>query len=110
MSTITYKSLGQSNPAATTETTLYTVPAATAAVCSTITACNTSATPCTYRVYLRVAGAAATTKQYLVYDATLNGNNTVTLTLGITMAATDVMSVYCSTNTAAFNLSGSEIS
>jgi len=31
-----YKVLGQNNPAATTATTLYTVPGATSAVCSTL--------------------------------------------------------------------------
>ena len=35
-----YKVLGQSNPAATTLTTLYTVPAVTSAVCSTLSICN----------------------------------------------------------------------
>jgi hypothetical protein len=34
----TYKVLGQSNPAATTATTLYTVPSATQAVVSTVVA------------------------------------------------------------------------
>jgi hypothetical protein len=36
----TYKVLGQLNPAATTPTTLYTVPASTSTVVSTITICN----------------------------------------------------------------------
>ena len=42
-----YKVLGQSIPSATTATTLYTVPAATQAVVSTITVCNQAATAAT---------------------------------------------------------------
>ena len=49
----TYKVLGQSNPAATTATTLYTVPSATSTVISTITICNQAATAATFRVAVR---------------------------------------------------------
>ena len=44
----TYKVLGQSNPAATTLTTLYTVPAATQAVISSISVANLTATAATF--------------------------------------------------------------
>lgn len=50
-----YKVLGQSNPAATTATTLYTVPSATSAVVSTISVCNQAATSGTYRIVIRPA-------------------------------------------------------
>ncbi len=53
-----YKVLGQSNPSATTATSLYTVPAATQAIVSTITVCNQAATAATYRIAVRIAGAA----------------------------------------------------
>ncbi len=110
MTTVAYKVLGQSNPAATTLTTLYTAPAATSAVCSTLTICNQATSPATYRVAVRVAGAGITAKQYLIYDANIVGNDTIALTLGITLATTDVVSVYSSSATMSFNLSGSEIS
>jgi len=45
-----YKVLGQVAPAATTDTTLYTVPAATEAVISTIVVANRSATARTYDI------------------------------------------------------------
>ena len=105
-----YKVLGQSNPAATTATTLYTVPAATQSIVSTITVCNQTATAGTYRIAVRVAGAALAANQYLAYDVSLPGNATDTLTLGVTLGATDVITVYASAATFSFNAFGSELS
>ena len=105
----TYKVLGQSNPAATTLTTLYTVPASTSTVVSTITVANQAATAATYRIAVRIAAAGISAAQYLAYDVSLPANATDTLTLGVTVAATDVISVYASTATMSFNAFGSEI-
>ncbi len=104
----TYKVLGQSNPSATTLTSLYTVPSSTSTVCSTICICNTGATT-TYRVAVRPAGAAIANSHYLIYDNTINGNDSLFLTLGITLATTDVVSVYAGTANLVFNLFGSEL-
>jgi len=103
-----YKVLGQSLPAATTLTSLYTVPSATSSVCSTISICNQGVST-TYRIAVRPAGAAITASQYIVYDAAINANDTVFLTLGVTLATTDVVSVYAGTATVSFHLYGSEI-
>jgi hypothetical protein len=105
-----YKVLGQSNPAATTATTLYTVPAATQAIVSTLTVTNQTATAGTYRIAVRVAGATLAAAQYLAYDVSLPGNATDTLTLGVTLGATDVVTVYASAATFSFNAFGSELS
>jgi hypothetical protein len=104
-----HKVLGQSNPSATTLTTLYTVAASTQAVCSTITICNTASSATTYRIAVRPAGAAIATSQYLAYDAALPANDTATLTLGVTLAATDVVSVYAASASVAFSAFGVEI-
>ena len=106
----TYKVLGQSNPSATTATTLYTVPSATQAIVSTITVCNQAASAATYRIAVRVAGAALGATQYIAYDVSLPANATDTLTLGVTLGATDVITVYASSATVSFNAYGSEIS
>jgi hypothetical protein len=106
----TYKVLGQSNPSATTATTLYTVPSATQTVVSTVTICNQAATAATYRIAVRVAGAALSASQYVAYDVSLPANASDTLTLGITLNATDVITVYASTATMSFAAFGSEIS
>jgi glucose-6-phosphate dehydrogenase assembly protein OpcA len=104
-----HKVLGQSNPSATTLATLYTVPASTHAICSTITVCNTASSATTYRIAVRPAGASIATSQYLAYDAALPANDTATLTLGVTLAATDVISVYAATANVAFSAFGVEI-
>lgn len=106
----TYKCLGQSNPSATTATSLYTVPAATQAIVSTLTICNQAATAATYRIAVRVAGAALAASQYIAYDVSLPANATDTLTLGVTLGATDVITVYASSATVSFNAYGSELS
>lgn len=106
---ISYKVLGQLNPAATTLSTLYTVPAATSTVCSTITICNQAASAATYRIAVRPAGEAINGKHYITYDGALPANETIGLTLGMTLATTDIISVYASTATLSFNLFGSEI-
>ena len=106
----TYKVLGQSNPSATTLTTLYTVPAATSAVTSTLSVCNTGSASTLFRVAVRVAGEAIATKQYLVYDAQIDALGSTLLTLGIALGAGDVVSVYAGTATVAFQLFGCEMS
>ena len=105
----TYKVLGQVNPAATTATTAYTVPSATETVISTITIANLGAAPASYRIAVRPDGATLENKHYIAYDSTLAPQDTQTLTLGITINAADVVTVYSSTATLAFNLFGSEI-
>lgn len=105
-----YKTLGQSNPSATTLTTLYTAPAATSTVVSTIVICNQSSSAATYRIAVRPAGAAVAAQHYIVYGATVGGSDSTALTLGITLATTDVISVYASTANLSFSAFGSEIS
>ena len=105
----TYKVLGQSNPSATTATTLYTVPAATSAIVSTITVCNQATTAATYRIAVRINGAALTAAQYIAYDVSLPANASDTLTLGVTLGAADVITVYASSATMSFSAFGSEI-
>lgn len=105
----TYKVLGQSAPAATTATTLYTVPSATQTVVSTISICNRSATTATFRIAVRPSGATLANEHYVAYDATIVSNDTKALTIGVTLNATDVVTVYASTANLSFSLFGSEI-
>jgi hypothetical protein len=105
----TYKVLGQVNPAATTATTAYTVPSATETVISTITVANLGAAPATYRIAVRPNGDTLENKHYIVYDSSVAPQSTDTLTIGMTLDATDVVTVIASTATMAFNLFGSEI-
>jgi glucose-6-phosphate dehydrogenase assembly protein OpcA len=105
----TYKVLGQSNPSATTATTLYTVPPATSTVVSTINICNQASSAATFRIAARPAGATLASQHYLAYDISIPANDSIALTLGITLATTDVLTVYASTSTISFSAFGSEV-
>jgi hypothetical protein len=106
-----YKVLGQSAPADTSNANLYTVPSATSAVVSTISIANVTATAATCRVFVRVGAAEAAASNALVYDAIVSANSTTSLTLGITLATTDVITVRSGTSNAlTFQAFGSEIS
>ena len=105
----TYKVLGQVNPSATTATTAYTVPSATETVISTIAVANLGSAPASYRIAVRPDGATLENKHYIVYDSSIAPQSTDTLTLGLTINAADVVTVFASTATMAFNLFGSEI-
>ena len=95
----TYKVLGQLASAATTAENVYTVPSATSAVVSTIVLANISAAAITYRLAVRPAGASLANVHYLAYGVTLAANDTTTLTLGLSLATTDVITVYASAAT-----------
>lgn len=105
-----YKTLAQVKPSATTLTDAYTVPASTKTVVSTITICNQSATATAFRISVAVAGDADATKQYLFYDTPISGNDTITATIGVTLATTDVIRVYNTLATLSFNIFGVEVS
>lgn len=105
-----YKVLGQTMPSANTLTTAYTVPAGSSAVVSTIVVANLSGSPTTFRVAVRPAGATIENKHYIALDTSITGLNSITLTLGITLAATDVVSVESFNGLTSFNVFGSEIS
>jgi hypothetical protein len=105
-----YKILGQSSPSATTETTLYTVPAATSTVCSSVSICNRGGTQSTFRVSISQGGGATANKDYLYYDVTLAGNDTFVATIGVTLATTDEVRVYSGNASLSFQLFGTEIS
>jgi glucose-6-phosphate dehydrogenase assembly protein OpcA len=106
----TYKVLGQVAPSATTATTLYTVPSSTSTVVSTIVICNQAAAAATFRISVRQAGAAQTAAMYVAYDVSVGSLDSTALTLGLTLAATDVITVYSSTASLSFAAFGSEIS
>ena len=105
-----YKVLGQSAPSATTNTDVYTVGSGKQAIISTITVANRAATSATYRIAIRPAGATLANQHYIAYDVTVLANDTIALTLGISLATTDVVTVYASSANLSFNIFGSEIS
>ena len=104
------KVLGQLDPAATTTTTLYTVPDLTQTTVSSLVICNRTGSSITFSVSVHVAGAGADDKQFLFYDQALAANTTQTVVIGICLGQTDVIKVYASAVDVSFNLFGVETS
>jgi hypothetical protein len=104
-----YKVLGQVAPSATTDTTLYTVPASTESIISTIIIANRTTTAAAYRIAIRPDGATLANLHYIAFDVTVGGGDSTTLTLGLTLNAADVITVRASTADLSFSAFGSEI-
>ena len=104
-----YKVLGQIAPSATTATAIYTVPAATEAVVSSITVCERGGSAGTFRLAVRPNGATLANEHYIVYDTAIAANDSIILTIGLTLDATDVLEAYASSADMSFNAYGSEV-
>lgn len=104
---VAYKVLGQAALAATTLTDIYIVPALKYAIISTLVVCNRGAAT-TFRVSAAVAGLADTNKQYLYYDVSIPIGDTFVATIGITLAATDVVRAYAGHAQVSINIFGLE--
>ena len=107
----TYKILGQVSPAANAANTVYTVPAATQAVISTVNICNLDTVNRTFRLAAVPSGTSLAQKNYLAYETVIPGNDSISITIGISLGANDSVSVFAnSTANLAFSVFGSEIS
>jgi hypothetical protein len=106
-----HKVLGQVNPLSATYTTLYTVPnvPVTQTVCSTVAICNLG-TSTTYRIAVRPLNASLSSQHFIVYDSFVNQYDTAFLTLGLSLSASDAVTVFAATTGLAFSLFGVEIS
>ena len=105
-----YKILGQAAPNATTDTDIYTVPANTEVVVSSIVIANRTTTDATYRIAARPDGATLANDHYVAYDITVGASDSTILNLGLTMDAGDVLTVQGSSADLTFSVFGSEIS
>jgi hypothetical protein len=106
-----YKVLAQAAPTTTAETTLYTVPSATSTIVSTFVISNITSTAATANVNICVAGAASANLNSFLKTVTIAANSVATFTLGLTLAATDVIKVTSGTaNALSFQAFGSELS
>ena len=103
-----YRVLGRVAPAAATTTSLYTATGVSAVI-STLSICNQSSSNSIYTIAVRPGDAVLSPKHYIAYNAAIPAQDTVALTIGITLAATDVISVISGNSSTSFNLFGSEI-
>jgi hypothetical protein len=104
-----YKVLGQEIPAANANVNLYTVPAGTSAIISTINVCNQSASNVTFRLSIRPAGVTGTSKHFIVYDSPIPAQDTMAVSLGMSLGNTDVITAYSFQGNVSFAVFGTEI-
>jgi len=98
------------DPSAVTETVCYTSPTAGAgSVLSTIIAANRGGAGIKVRVGISPGGGALGNSEYIVFDHTVDANDALTLTLGITLAADDEVRVETDIATASFSVFGMEL-
>lgn len=71
---------------------------------------NLTATAATFRLAVRPAGASIANQHYIGYDITVGASDSTLITVGLTLATTDVISVYASTANLAFSAFGDEAS
>ena len=105
-----YKVLGQSLPAANTYTDIYTVPVNNSAIVSSLNVCNLSANIVTFRAAIRTANATLTNKHFVCFDSNVSALDTLSLSLGMTLGNTDVVTVFSNVGGLSFNVFGTEIS
>ena len=107
--TVFYKVLGQTNPAINTSIDLYTAQPNVSTLVSTIVICNQSTAASTFTIAIRPAGITANVKHYLNSNTAISANDTISLTIGITLATTDVITVSAGSNSVSFTAFGAEI-
>lgn len=106
-----YKVLAQAALSSSTDTDLYTAPAATQVVVSTIVVANRSSSATgLYRIAVIPSGETLTDKHYVAYDVLMPISESTTLTFGLTLGAGDKVVARASTSDFSFNVFGVEFS
>jgi hypothetical protein len=105
-----HKVLGQVIPTAATLTNLYTVPASTSCIVSTLVICNQTSSAKTFRIAVKKLGVSISEEMYIAYDSPIAASDSIFLTIGITLSATDVIAVQSTAGSVGFSLFGAEIS
>lgn len=103
------KILGQGLPTANTFVDLYRVPVGNSAVVSTLNICNLTTSNVTFRAAARPGGNTLSAQQYIAYDIALGAQDAIALTIGMSLAANDVVTVFSFQGNVAFSLFGSEV-
>ena len=104
----TYKILGQITGSSATAS-LYTSPALTQTVVSSLVVSNRSTSPSTYWIAAIPSGDTVSNENWLAFQVPISGSDSTALTLGITLNAGDFIQV-SGLATGSFSLFGSQIS
>ena len=104
-----YKVLGQKSPAANTETIIYTTPATTNAIVSTITINNHDDEIRSYSIIVRPDNESANDKHFIIRGGVLPPRELISITGAVTM--NEAVHLSCNTNGGAvtFNAYGAEV-
>ena len=100
-----YKILGQIQTTANVLTTIYTVPAATNTMISTITICNQSPNTVSVNVAANVSGSAVSTKNFIVSGYSLGAAETLVLEPRVSLNVGSILSANVTGANASSNIS-----
>ena len=103
-----YKVLGQVADASANNVTLVADQNGETIV-STIVVANREAAANTFRIAVRPGGATLANAHYIAYDTSVSANDSITLTLGITLADNDIITVGASDANVTFSAFGTVI-
>lgn len=106
----TYKILGQIT-GSNASRAIYTVPAGSQAVVSSVVFANRSTSVSFYRIAAITSGSTLADRNYLAYDIPLSGSDSIALTLGVTLNTGDRLEGYSSGSniSSSFTAFGTEI-
>jgi hypothetical protein len=90
--------------------TLYSTGASVTALISSLLITNTSSTAALYRIAIMSTAGTPAAANWIIYDATVQANDVVSLTLGLTLKNSQYIRVSSSANTVTFSAYVSEIS
>jgi len=109
MPTVYKNSQVQGTASTGTYATLYNTSASATAVISTMAITNTTSSAATYRIGIMGSAGTPSAANWVVYDGTVPGNDTIFLTAGITIGNSQFVRVSSSANTVTFSAYISEI-
>jgi hypothetical protein len=109
MSSEAFKRLGAVDVSSNTDTSLYTVPAATSTIISSMVVCNKNNSTISFRV-AHVDGAVEdlAAEDYIYYEISISAYDSFEITRAITMSAEDTLVVRANTSNVNFIAWGSE--
>lgn len=100
----------QGTSSVSTYATLYSTSGSVSGVVSTIAVCNTAASSATYRIAVMPTEGTPSAEHWIVYGASVPANETIFLTVGLSIPASRFIRVSSSANTVTFAASVSELS
>ena len=105
-----YSVLGQAHLTTTSDTDILTVASATEVVVSTLVVANIGTVATTFNLAIRPDAETLANKHYIAKGVPIAASDSTTLTLGMTLNASDVITAAAGTaNALSFNIFGTEI-